>query len=84
MLKYENIIKNLTIKVGYNFTRYTKNESGMRITDKHDLHARASYTINRYFGAFIQGDNLINDKYYEYAGYLTRGIRGMLGVTVNF
>jgi hypothetical protein len=77
-------IKNLTIKVGYNFTRYTKNESGMRITDKHDLHARASYTINRYFGAFIQGDNLINDKYYEYAGYLTRGIRGMLGVTVNF
>ena len=77
-------IKNLTMKVGYNFTRYTKNENGVRIIDKHDLHARVSYTINRYIGAFIQGDNLLNSKYYEYAGYRTRGIRGMLGVTVNF
>ena len=73
-------VKNLTVKVGYNYTRYTK----ALISDKHDLHARVSYSINRYFGAFIQGDNLINDKYYEYAGYQTRGIRGMLGVTANF
>ena len=77
-------IKNLIMKVGYNFTRYTKNESGVRIIDKHDLHARVSYTINRYIGAFIQGDNLLNSQYYDYAGYRTRGIRGMLGVTVNF
>lgn len=77
-------IKNLTMKVGYNFTRYTKSENGTRISDKHDLHARISYCINRYIGAFIQGDNLLNDKYYDYAGYYTRGIRGMLGATVNF
>ena len=76
-------IKHLTVKLGYNFTRYTKGESE-RINDKHDLHARVSYSINRYVGAFIQGDNLLNAKYYEYAGYQTRGIRGMLGATVNF
>lgn len=76
-------IKNLNIKVGYNFTRYTKGEAG-RVSDKHDLHARISYTINRYVGAYIQGDNLANDRYYEYAGYYTRGIRGLLGAYVNF
>lgn len=76
-------IKDLTVKIGYNYTRYTK-MYGDRISDKHDLHARVSYSINKHFGAFIQGDNLLNDKYFEYAGYYTRGIRGMLGVTANF
>lgn len=77
-------IKNMTMKVGYNFTRYTKCENDTRIIDKHDLHARISYSINRYFGTFIQGENLLNGKYYDYAGYRTIGIRGMLGVTANF
>ena len=77
-------IKNLIVKVGYNFTRYCKVENATRVSDKHDLYARASYTINKYFGAFIQGNNLLNDNYYEYAGYYTRGISGILGATVNF
>lgn len=77
-------IRNLTMKVGYNFTRYSKRESNTRVSDKHDLYARIGYTINRYVGAFIQGSNLLNGKYYDYSGYYTRGIRGMLGVTVNF
>ena len=76
-------VRNLKIKVGYNFTRYTKGTTE-RVTDKHDLHARVSYSINKHFGAFIQGDNLLNDRYYEFAGYETKGIRGMLGATVNF
>ena len=76
-------VRNLKIKVGYNFTRYAKGTTE-RVTDKHDLHARVSYSINKHFGAFIQGDNLLNDRYYEFAGYETKGIRGMLGATVNF
>ena len=79
-----NPIKNLTFKAGYNFTRYTKGKTIGRMNDKHDLHARISYKINSYFGAFIQGDNLLNRKYFEYAGYYTRGIRGMIGATINF
>lgn len=77
-------IRNLTMRLGYNFTRYSKCENNTRISDKHDLYARISYTINKYFGAFLQGNNLLNDKYYDYADYYTRGVRGMLGVTVNF
>lgn len=77
-------IKNLLIEAGYNFTRYTKSETQGRLGCKHDLHARIGYKINRMFGVFAQGDNLMNMKYYEYYGYYTRGIRGMLGATINF
>ncbi|MBO5865407.1 MAG: hypothetical protein J6Q73_05085 [Bacteroidaceae bacterium] len=77
-------IEHLTIRVGYNFTRYTKSEERGRISNKNDLYARISYQINKRFGAYIQGNNLLNCDYYEYAGYLTRGMRGSLGMTVNF
>ena len=78
------IIENLTMRVGYNFTLYTKSETRGRISNKNDLYARISYQINKRFGAYIQGNNLLNCKYYDYAGYVTRGARGSLGATVNF
>ena len=78
------IIENLTMRIGYNFTRYTKSETRGRISNKNDLYARVSYQINKRFGAYIQGNNLLNSRYYEYAGYMTRGTRGSLGATVNF
>ena len=78
------IIEHLTVQLGYNYTHYTKGETRGRITDKHDLYARVNYQINKRVGAYIQGNNLLNDKYYEYAGYQTRGIRGSFGATVNF
>ena len=77
------IIENLTFRIGYNYTHYTKTDNG-RMDDKNDLYARISYQINKRFGAYIQGNNLLNCKYYDYAGYVTRGIRGSLGATVNF
>ena len=78
------VIEHLTLQLGYNYTRYTKSETRGRISDKHDLYARLSYQITKRFGAYIQGSNLLNDKYYEFAGYEARGIRGTLGATVNF
>ena len=78
------VIEHLTLRLGYNYTRYTKNEAQERINDKNDLYARISYQINKRFGAYLQGNNLLNCKYFDYAGYITRGIRGSLGVTANF
>ena len=78
------IIEHLTMRIGYNFTRYTKSETRGRISNKNDLYARVSYQINKRFGAYIQGNNLLNSRYFDYAGYVTRGIRGSLGATVNF
>lgn len=78
------LIEHLTMRVGYNFTLYTKSEARGRISNRNDLYARVSYQINKRFGAYIQGNNLLNDKYFEHAGYFARGIRGSLGATVNF
>ena len=88
-------IKELTIKVGYIFVRYTKfadaidanfarSEDYTRLSNKHDLYLRANYNINKWFGVYLQGENLLNNKYYNYAGYRALGIRGLFGVTVNF
>ena len=78
------LIENLTMRVGYNFTLYTKSATRGRISNRNNLYARVSYQINKRFGAYIEGNNLLNDSYYEYAGYLARGARGSLGATVNF
>ena len=78
------VIEHLTMQLGYNYTRYTKGDTRRRLNDKHDLYARVSYQITKRFGAYIQGNNLLNCKYYDYADYETRGIRGSLGATVNF
>lgn len=77
-------MKRLTVKAGYSFARYTKGVEGRRINDKHDLYLRANYNINRWFGAYIQGENLLNNEHYNVAGYRALGIRGLVGVTANF
>lgn len=78
------ITKEITMRMGYDFTRYTKDETGNRINNKNNLYARLSYKVNKRLGAYIEGNNLFNSKYYEYAGYMTRGIRASLGLTANF
>ena len=45
---------------------------------------KASYDIFPWLGVYIRGENLLGDRYFEYAGYETRGARGLFGVTANF
>ena len=78
------VMEHLTMRVGYNFTQYTKSETRGRIGNRNDLYARISYQMGKRLGAYIQGNNLLNCRYYEYAGYQARGIRGSLGLTANF
>lgn len=77
-------IKELSLRLGYNFTHYSKGELVGRLENKNDLYARISCQIGKRFGAFIQGNNLFDNEYYDYAGYETRGIRCMLGATMSF
>lgn len=76
-------VKGMTFNAGYNFTYFTKNSNG-RISNKSELNMRASYDIFPWLGVYVQGENLLGDRYFEYAGYETRRARGMLGVTANF
>ena len=77
-------LKGLTAKASYSFASHTAGDKNRRIGNRYSLDARVSYRINNMFGAYIQGENLLNCNYYEYAGYITRGIRGMAGLTMNF
>ena len=76
-------VKGLTLNADYNFTYFAKSTNG-RISNKSELSMRASYDIFPWLGVYIQGENLLGDRYFEYAGYETRGARGLLGVTANF
>jgi hypothetical protein len=78
------LFRNLTVNAGYNFTRYTKSAGGKRVSSRNDLNLKVAYQFTPWIGAYLQGDNLLNDTYYEAAGYYARGARGVIGVTVNF
>ena len=78
------LFRNLTLNAGYNFTRYTRSELGKRVGLKNDLNAKIAYQFTPWIGAYIQGENLLNDSYYDYAGYFARGARGVIGVSANF
>lgn len=77
-------LRGLTVNAGYNFTRFTDGEEGTRLANKNDLNLRVSYDITHWLGAYLQGNNLLDNNYYEYAGYLSRGIHGVIGLTANF
>lgn len=49
-----------------------------------DLNASASYRINNQWSVFINGENLINHRYYLGPAIPSQGIRGMIGATYLF
>ena len=69
--------------LGYNFARYTKGDNG-RIENMNNLNPNISYKFHKQFNAYIQADNLLNKKYFSYAGYYAKGINFLAGVEYNF
>lgn len=49
-----------------------------------DLGAGVSYRVNRMFELYANGNNLLNNKIYDYAQYYRPGIGFMLGVKMDF
>lgn len=76
--------KDLTIRAGYNFTRYTDAGSNERIDNRNELFAHVGYKVCKNIGLFLHGDNLLDCSYYEYPGIGTRGIRVSAGASVAF
>ena len=69
--------------LGYNYARYTKG-GGERIKDMNNLNVNISYKFHKQFNAYIQADNLLNKKYFSYAGYMAKGINFLAGLEYNF
>lgn len=49
-----------------------------------DLSARADYSITPRFSVFVEGNNLLNQKYERYWNYRVRGIQGIGGLSFKF
>ena len=77
------IIDDLYVGAGYNYARYTK-DGGERITDMNNLSADVSYKFHKQLRAYVQADNLLNRDYFDYAGYISRGVAVLLGIECNF
>lgn len=77
------ICEELYADLGYNYARFTKAD-GERIKDVHNLNMTVNYRFHKQFNAYIQGDNLLNRKYFSYAGYIARGANVLLGLEYNF
>ena len=77
------LYEGLYLGAGYNYARYTK-DGGERITDMNNLAADISYKFHKQVSVYLQGYNLLNKDFYNYAGYITRGASVQLGVECNF
>lgn len=49
-----------------------------------DLSVRADYSITSRFSVFVEGNNLLNQKYERFWNYRVRGIQGMGGLSFKF
>ncbi len=59
-------------------------DSSQYLGDIHDLNASVSYNITRQWTVFINGENLIDHRYYLGPAIPSQGIRGMLGAAYKF
>ncbi|MDQ2180075.1 hypothetical protein [Marinifilum sp. D714] len=66
-----------TFLVRYDLTKVEKLEA------VYDLNVGANYSVNEYFSAFAQVNNLFADKYYQWDGYPSQGLNFLLGIKVN-
>lgn len=69
------------ITLAYNFATYGHDAPSK---NKNELNLRTSYKFMERYGAFIEGNNLLNREYVKYAGYYEQGINILLGLSAAF
>ena len=62
----------------------TKNNSSRPLTGGTDLSAGAEFKINKQFSAWINLNNILNDKYERWHNYPVYGVNATAGILINF
>ncbi len=62
----------------------TKTSSSRSLTGGTDLSAGAEYKINKQFSAWVNANNILNDKYERWHNYQVYGLNLTAGVLINF
>lgn len=77
-------IDELRVGVDYRYERRCKGLNGERPDAMSNLGITASYLICPWLTAYVQGDNLLNQKYDQYVLYPAQGINALVGVAMEF
>ena len=77
-------IDELHVGVDYRYERRCKGLNGERPDAMSNLGITASYLICPWLTAYVQGDNLLNQKYDQYVLYPAQGINALVGVAMEF
>ena len=76
--------EHLHVGVNYQYERYIKDMDGNRPHAKSDLGLTATYFLSDKLSLYATGDNLLNQKYYEYMLQPTQGFNILIGAILNF
>ncbi len=74
-------LEDFYVTLAYNFATYKHDTPSL---NKNELNLRTSYKFMERFGAYIEGNNLLNRNYFKYAGYNEQGINILLGLSAAF
>lgn len=69
------------VSLNYNFATYAHDTPSL---NKNELNLRTSYKFMDRLGAYIEGNNLLNRKYFNYAGYCNQGVNILFGLSAAF
>lgn len=75
------LLEDIYLNATYRFATYADDAPSK---NKNELNLRTSYKFADRFGAFVEGNNLLNREYVKYAGYYEQGINVLMGLSVSF
>lgn len=75
------LLDDFYVNLGYCFATYGHDNLSK---NKNELNLRASYRFLNRYSAFVEGNNLLNQEYFKYAGYYEQGINMLLGLSASF
>lgn len=77
-------VNKLRIGLDYKYEQRCKASNGKRPDAMNNLGATLSYQALPWLTVYAQGDNLLNQKYYQYVLYPAQGINALAGVAMEF
>lgn len=77
------LFKGFYANIGYKFTSFSRGNTG-RIPFVNNLSAKISYDFLQRYSVYVQGNNLINSKYFIFPGYYAQGVNIIGGLSINF
>jgi hypothetical protein len=77
-------IHKLDVGVSYLFEQRVKDAAGKRPDAVNNLGLTATYSIYDWLSIYLQGDNLLNQKYYQYLMTPAQGFNALIGAVLEF